>query len=116
MDAPPPCRQTRQELEGAGGVRQPFTPFIDQRGLAEGQRGTAVQQLPVQTTRPSAGRMKVVFISIVTTPRGSGPSSGLRGARVACAIATSSSVMTTPPCATCQLLHSSSRSVNRDFA
>jgi hypothetical protein len=31
--------------------------------------------------------MKVVFISIVTTPRGSGPCSALRGDRVACAIA-----------------------------
>ena len=54
---------------------------VEHRAFAEGQRGAAVQQLAdAARQRPCAGRMKLVFISMVTTPRGSGPSSALRGA------------------------------------
>ena len=58
--------------------------------------------------------MKLVFISTVTTPEVSAtPSSP--GLRAACAMATSSSVIETPPCATPHELVSSSRSVERDL-
>ena len=58
---------------------------------------------PVARNSPSPGRMKLVFISTVTTP---GPISGrcLCTLRAACAMATSSRVMSTPPWATRQEL------------
>ena len=52
---------------------------------------------PLPVSRPLHGCMKLVFISIVAMPVAA-PS-----LRAACAIATSSSVITTPPCATSQL-------------
>ena len=50
--------------------------------------------------------MKLVFISIVTTPRDS-----FSTARAACAMTTSSSVIITPPCSTPHELVSWSRNV-----
>jgi len=49
---------------------------------------------PLAVSRPWLGRMKVVFISIVTTPMSRST------LRAAVASVTSSSVMTAPPCAT----------------
>src|SRR6185369_16835009 len=68
-------------------------------------------RLPVATRRPRPGRRNIVFISTVTTPDSSAmPSSP--GARAACAMTTSSSVIETSPCATLHELVSSSRSVS----
>src|SRR6516225_1541554 len=61
---------------------------------------------PQATSRPVAGRMKLVFISRVTMP---GTSVSSRTLRAACAITTSSSVITTPPCATAHELSISGR-------
>ena len=84
--------QRPQVLERAGRLRHQLAVAADDRASQNASDAVRCRRRPCATSRPSPGRMKLVFISIVTTPDDSTlPSSP--GLRAACAIATSSSVI-----------------------
>ena len=104
-----PGGQRTHVLEGAVAWAHSRPAVVEHAAFAEGQRGGAVQQVAGGAQTAFAGRMKLVFISIVATPGPSMASPARLGRvrsdrvlRAAWAMATSSSVISTPPCATSQ--------------